>query len=208
MNALLSQANEKKLDDILLQLRHLQGHMGGGARALTLQPTRRRQEMVVKLLGATLDMALAFAERDRLNEVPSSVVPTLLERLSAYQPRLMAALEANTLENKTNASPDASKGEASQTDTTLGLAVDTLVLKVNQAQLGQPYDLVREHYLSHAEGRTAALRAADEHVLTIGQKNVFLPQAYGHTTLTIKVAKKGDAPAQSFELPVVVEASD
>ncbi len=87
----------------------------------------------------------------------------------------------------------------------IALAMDALSIEIASEQLSQPYALERDALLSNAKGRSITLQSSDDKVLSIGQKNALLPQAFGDVKLLIKVAKKGDEPAQDFELDVNIK---
>lgn len=205
-NELLNQANEKKVDNALLRFRTLSGALGGGARPLFLAPSHRRSEIVTKLIGVVMDMALAFHERDMRTKGESTIMHDVFVKLKSYEERASSALEEEKGKEEEHVHTGTDQTNTTQAPSSeIGLLVDVLNIEISKNSLGQPYQLERDQYLVNAKGRTVSLASSEDSVLTIGQKNTLLPQAYGDAKLTVKVAKKGDLPAQEFEINVTVK---
>lgn len=206
MNKLLLAANEKALARIMLKVRDLQGAFAGGERRLILRSTDSRNTLIVSMFTRALDMALTFHERDMHTSETSAIIPMVLKRLEDYSERLGKAVR----ECEPGAGWPSTSGNGDATDNadlekTLALAMDALSIEIAPEQLSQPYALERDALFNNAKGRSISLQSSDDNVLSIGQKNTLLPQAFGDAKLLIKVAKKGDEPAQDFELAVNIK---
>ncbi|MBE3791312.1 hypothetical protein HJ184_09260 [Vibrio parahaemolyticus] len=206
MNKLLLAANEKGLARIMLKVRDLQGAFAGGERRLILRSTDSRNTLIVSMLTSALDMALSFHERDMHTNDTSTIIPMVLKRLEDYSERLRKAMyECEPDAEFPSPSGNDDAPDNGDLDNALALAMDALSIEIAPEQLSQPYALERDALLNNAKGRSISLQSSDDSVLSIGQKNTLLPQAFGDAKLLIKVAKKGDEPAQDFELAVNIK---
>ncbi|EJB8688777.1 hypothetical protein C1S99_10870 [Vibrio parahaemolyticus] len=206
MNKLLLAANEKGLARIMLKVRDLQGAFAGGERRLILRSTDSRNTLIVSMLTSALDMALSFHERDMHTNDTSTIIPMVLKRLEDYSERLRKAMhECEPDAEFPSPSGNDDAPDNGDLDNALALAMDALSIEIAPEQLSQPYALERDALFNNAKGRSISLQSSDDSVLSIGQKNTLLPQAFGDAKLLIKVAKKGDEPAQDFELAVNIK---
>ncbi len=207
MNKLLLAANEKSLAGIMLKIRGLQGAFAGGERRLILRPTDSRNTLIVSMLTSALDMALSFHERDMETNGSSAIIPMMLKRLESYSERLRKAVYECDQDATWPSPSDSDDGtpDNGSSENVLALAMDALSIEISPEQLSQPYALERDVLFNNAKGRSISLQSSDDSVLSIGQKNTLLPQAFGDAKLLIKVAKKGDEPAQDFELAVNIK---
>ncbi len=207
MNKLLLAANEKGLASIMLKVRNLQGALAGGERRLILRSQDSRNTLIVSMLTSALDMALSFHERDMHTDKTSVVIPMMLKRLEDYSDRLRKAVSECQSEAEASITTDEQNQtkDSGDVENALALGMDALSIEITPGQFSQPYALERDVLLNNAKGRSITLQSSDDKVLSIGQKNTLLPQAFGDAKLLIKVAKKGDEPAQDFELNVNIK---
>ncbi|MBE3899188.1 hypothetical protein HJ158_08200 [Vibrio parahaemolyticus] len=206
MNKLLLAANEKGLARIMLKVRDLQGAFAGGERRLILRSTDSRNTLIVSMLTSALNMALSFHERDMHTNDTSTIIPMVLKRLEDYSERLRKAMyECEPDAEFPSPSGNDDAPDNGDLDNALALAMDALSIEIAPEQLSQPYALERDALFNNAKGRSISLQSSDDSVLSIGQKNTLLPQTFGDAKLLIKVAKKGDEPAQDFELAVNIK---
>ncbi len=235
MNKLLLSANEKKLGESLNKLRVVFGNLSGGERALVLRSTNSRNTAVLGLLRISMDLVLALHERDDLDGKESELLSDAVKLLASYDVKICNALftddissldevltsgrqlsdeqaaylktivEAHEHSNVQDGPTTKASSDDGKDATALSLLMDSLVIEVEEGSLGQPYQLERDEYLANAKGRTIHLVSDNEAVLSVGQKGVVLPAAFGEAKLQVKVSKKGDEPAEQFELNVTVK---
>lgn len=233
MNKLLLSANEKKLGESLNKLRVVFGNLSGGERALVLRSTNSRNASVLGLLRISMDLVLSLHERDELDGKESELLSDAVKLLDSYDVKICKALgddfgslndiissgqlteeqagclksilEAHEHSNVQDGPTTKASSDDSKDATALSLLMDSLVIEVEEGSLGQPYQLERDEYLANAKGRTIHLVSDNEAVLSVGQKGVVLPAAFGEAKLQVKVSKKGDEPAEQFELNVTVK---